>query len=91
VANEKDKFRSSHAWTIKRNEIVARDQYLCQWCKTEGQYTHEHLEVHHIVPLEEDYELRLDNDNLITLCEWHHEWAERGQIERSALITIAQR
>ena len=48
------------------------------------------VEVHHIVPVEEDYSLRLDNDNLISLCREHHEEAEKGRIDRDILKGIAQ-
>ena len=46
------------------------------------------LSVHHIVPLKVDYDRRLDNDNLITLCRYHHEAAERGYISRLELANI---
>ena len=45
--------------------------------------------VHHIVPLVEDYEKRLDDDNLITLCSRHHEMAEKGDIDRRELLVSA--
>lgn len=41
--------------------------------------------MHHIIPLEEDYNKRLDSDNLITLCRYYHELAEKGEISREAL------
>ena len=33
---------------------------------------------------------RLDDDNLITVCGYHHEMAESGQIDRQALHEIAK-
>lgn len=42
----------------------------------------EGLSVHHIIPIEEDYDLRLDDENLITVCEVHHEMCEAGKIDR---------
>jgi len=83
--NNKDKFRSTSRWNKKRIEIRERDKYLCQICvrklyDTVIQYNYNYLEVHHSIPLEKDYEKCLDNDNLITLCERHHEMAERGEI-----------
>jgi hypothetical protein len=44
--------------------------------------------VHHIIPLAEDYNKRLDNDNLITLCNYHHKLAEDNQIPREELQEI---
>ena len=43
------------------------------------------LEVHHIVPVSEDWDLRFDWSNLITLCRCHHELAESGALGRCAL------
>jgi 5-methylcytosine-specific restriction endonuclease McrA len=91
--NDKDKFRWSQTWQKKREEIKQRDGYLCQICirrlyNTVNQYTYDDLEVHHVVPLEEDFDRRLDNDNLITLCERHHEMAERGEIPRQEILSI---
>ena len=87
---EKDKFRSSYIWQRKREEIKQRDLYLCKVCMNkelngEIKYNYEELSVHHIVPLEVDYSLRLENDNLITLCEKHHKEAEKGTIKAEYL------
>jgi 5-methylcytosine-specific restriction endonuclease McrA len=80
-----NKFRWSRRWREKAQQIKERDNYLCQVCKDNDRYTHDDLEVHHIVPLEEDYNLRLDDDNLITLCVTHHKQADRGEISREYL------
>lgn len=80
-----NKFRWSRRWREKRNQIVERDKYLCQVCKENGVYNYDNLEVHHIVPLEEDYDKRLDEGNLITLCVIHHKAADRGEIDREYL------
>ena len=83
-------FRDTYQWKQKRNQIKSRDKYLCQVCltdkyKTNYRYTYDELEVHHIVPIEEDYNLRLDSNNLITLCRMHHEMAEAGEISKEEL------
>ena len=88
-----DSFRKSKQWTNKSLEIRERDKYLCQIClrklyNTIRQYNYDKLEVHHIVSLNEDYILRLDNDNLITLCCYHHKLADRGLIPRDLLSKI---
>lgn len=84
-----EKFRSSGQWQRKREYIKERDLYLCQACRSgidgEVQFNSEGLEVHHIDPLEEDFDRRLDDDNLITLCSRHHKMAEMGQISREQL------
>lgn len=53
---------------------------------TNYRYTYKELEVHHIMPIEEEYSKRLDSLNLITLCKMHHNMAETGQIKREELI-----
>ena len=79
------RFRNSKAWMRKSIEIRERDRYLCCVCMS-GKYdtiqtlNYKNLEVHHIIPIEADYDKRLDNDNLITLCQWHHKMAEAGKI-----------
>ena len=85
-----DKFRKSKRWTNKSKEIRTRDRYLCVVCmanlyNTVNQFNFDKLEVHHIIPLNEDYNKRLDNDNLITLCKYHHNLAENGEIPREEL------
>ena len=85
-----NRFRKTNQWTEKSKSIRARDKYLCKAClsgkyETPYRYTYKELEVHHIVPIEEDYSLRLDSNNLITLCRIHHEMAEAGEISREEL------
>jgi 5-methylcytosine-specific restriction endonuclease McrA len=88
-----DKFRKTKAWTNKSIEIRQRDRYLCRVCmanlyNTIRQFNYNKLEVHHITPLAEDYNKRLDNDNLITLCVYHHKMADNGQIPREELQNL---
>ena len=85
-----DQFRKTKAWTNKSIEIRQRDRYLCQVClrnlyNTLSFLTYKTVEVHHITPLCEDYDKRLDNDNLISLCSYHHKMADGGQIPREEL------
>lgn len=93
--SEADKFRWTKAWQRKREEVKRRDKFLCQICirklyNTIKKYNYNDLEVHHIVPIKEDYELRLEDSNLITVCEYHHELAEQGTIPREELLDIVQ-
>ena len=46
--------------------------------------------MHHIDPLEENFEARDDENNLITLCKLHHEEAEAGGIDTTKLKRIAR-
>lgn len=46
------------------------------------QYNTIDLSVHHITPIEESYEERLTDSNLITVCPVHHKMCETGEIPR---------
>lgn len=88
-----NKFRKSKQWTNKSIEVRTRDKFLCQVCirnkyNTINTYNYNKLEVHHIIPLHENFDKRLDNDNLITLCCYHHKLADLGQIPREELQDI---
>ena len=54
-------------------------------------FNYKDLQVHHIIPLEEDYSKRLDSTNLITLCPMHHKKAEQGIITKEELFKIIQK
>lgn len=81
-------FRNSNKWILKREQIKKRDKYLCQVCLKDGIYTYNNLQVHHIIPINNDYSKRLDSDNLITLCTLHHKDAERGYISVEELHSL---
>ena len=83
-------FRNTNAWKNKSKYIKRRDLFMCQMClqnkyNTINQINWSNLEVHHI---QDDYSLRLDDENLITLCRYHHELAENGTIPQSELKEI---
>ena len=91
-----DKFRKTKAWTNKSLEIRQKSKYLCAICMenkyhTINQFNFDKLSVHHIVSLEEDYNKRLDNDNLICLCDYHHKMAEKGDIPREELFELVNK
>ena len=88
--SDADKFRKTYKWHKKSEDIRDRDKHLCRCCianifNTTDIFNFSKLEVHHIVPLEEDYSRRLDDDNLITLCCYHHKLAEDNVIPRVIL------
>ena len=62
---------TSGAWIRKRKVILKRDNYLCVNCQRFGRTT-EAKEVHHIYPIETNPELKLTNENLISLCKSCH-------------------
>ena len=91
-----DKFRGRQVWKNKRREIKERDMNVCRLCLT-GKFrpdgkpaiVTDNLSVHHIKPLEKDYDYRLDNDWLITLCGSCHELAEAGKVSAEYLHELA--
>jgi len=91
-----NKFRNTYEWKEKRKWIKERDKYLCQICiegkhNTLYRYNYKQLEVHHIIPIEEDSDKKLDSENLITLCSMHHKMAEDNEISREELQEIIAR
>lgn len=87
---EIEKFRWSKQWQRKREYIKKRDNYMCVACllglrDTAKRLNTVGLSVHHIVPIAVDFDKRLDNDNLITLCSLHHRMADNGEIEADIL------
>ncbi len=76
-------FRNTELWHKKREQIKRRDRYMCVACYrnltgTVNRYNTHNLSVHHLIPLVRDFDKRLDDDNLVTLCRKHHEMAEDG-------------
>lgn len=97
VNNKKELFRKTRAWTERSIQIRARDHHLCQVCLRNihmmddmKQYEYNNLQVHHIYSLQEDFDRRLDGNNLITVCAYHHELCENGRIDRKTQLDIAR-
>lgn len=82
------KFRNSQSWHKKAEEIKERDKFLCQVCLKNNAYNYRDLSVHHIQPLSDNWDLRLENSNLITVCETHHKDCECGKIPRAEQQSI---
>ena len=88
------KTRRTYRWTEMSKRIRTRDKGIDQAAihGLDGKpyiQTRE-LEVHHIIPIEEEYSLRLDSKNLITLCRYHHEMAEKGEIPKQELLKLVK-
>ena len=88
--SEADKFRNTQSWKRTAKMIMERDLNCCRVCLLDGILKNRELSVHHIIPLSEDFNLRLDPDNLITLCRYHHEQAENGRVSRKKLLELAK-
>ena len=85
-----NRFRRTIDWTNKSEEIREDSKYLCSVCLDNKIFNYDLLEVHHIEPIEQNYERRLDNYNLICLCNNHHREAEKGNIDREYLFKLAK-
>ena len=69
---KRNQFYWSSEWRKLKHSVLKRDHHECQLCKREGRLTLDNLMVHHIKPLEYYPLLRLDADNLVTLCKNCH-------------------
>lgn len=65
-------FYNSKSWHDLRNFKWQESNGLCELCLKDG-IINEAREIHHIVPIEKDWNKRLDYDNLIALCPSHHQ------------------
>lgn len=75
------KFYHSVEW-IKLSEYVKMSfNGLCIMCLLEDDVINSYDVVHHIVEIKEDWDKRLDSDNLITLCHLHHNKLHRNYTE----------
>ena len=86
-------FRNTKQWQRKRAYIRDRDRHMCRLCAIGyGDQPVKYISdvsVHHIEPLAEAWEKRLDDDNLICLCSYHHELAEREVFDKELLKKLA--
>ena len=79
--NMSEKFYKSKKWKTKRQSILRRDEYICRECKRYGKTTPA-TTVHHILPLEQRPDLKLNSQNLISLCnECHNQMHDRNTNE----------
>lgn len=90
-----DNIRKTYKWHKKSLEIRDRDKHLCKCCiadiyETVQIYNYNKLEVHHIIPLEVDSSKAFDDDNLITLCCYHHKMADKGIIPTHILKKLIE-
>lgn len=68
--SEDDKFLRSTTWYNKRRKIIQRDNGYCQRCFYKfGILETERLQVHHIKSRLHYPELKLEDSNLITVCQ----------------------
>lgn len=72
------KFYHSSAWKQLRAAKLSQAGYACEECKKKGIITLA-VDVHHIVPISEDWDKRFDMNNLRCLCvNCHNKAHNRG-------------
>ncbi len=84
------KFRSTAEWQKKVAEVRRRDAGLCKLCLYEGRINGRDLSIHHIEPIRQNPDRKLDNDNLITLCREHHQLVESDPGYIALLFVLAR-
>jgi len=66
-------FYNSKAWRNLSKRYALSKNYICEECRKKG-ILKKGTQVHHIVPIDQDWDKRLDWDNLQLLCtECHNE------------------
>lgn len=70
--NSREADRSSDTYRLWRNEVFARDRYICRCCGSRGDWKYG-VQAHHISNWSEDIAKRYDIDNGITLCKKCHD------------------
>lgn len=69
---KEQKFYQSRAWKVTRQAVAQRDNFLCLVCLENKEIRNFHT-VHHIEELKENWDKRLDEGNLISVCKKCHE------------------
>jgi 5-methylcytosine-specific restriction protein A len=78
LSKERTKFNNSKKWRDVRVMCFERDNYTCSVCGVRGGVV---LNAHHIVRYVDSIELRLNLDNLVTVCESCHRDIHRKEIK----------
>ncbi len=74
-----DPLYRTKTWQRIREQVLARDNYLCQRCLGNTMLTKADT-VHHVRELEQHPELALEPDNLMSLCcDCHNAIHKRGK------------
>lgn len=73
ITPERQKQYSRSAWKKIKREVLERDKHTCQrcGCRPEGKRA---IHAHHIKSWDEYPALRLDANNIVTLCRACHRW-----------------
>ena len=78
----------SNRWKKLSALIKSLDNHECLVCKDCGLISPKVLEVHHVEKVMNNFEKAFDEQNLITLCIFHHKQAEQGTITIDELLEL---
>lgn len=70
--NKEQIFYASLSWRQLRKYVLSKCKGICLYCLMEHNRFSTAKDVHHIISLKEDWNKRLDTDNLICLCRECH-------------------
>lgn len=85
VTPERQRLYRSAEWKALVRGVLARDGYHCVRCGAPKREKGS-LHTHHLRPWSEATEVRMDPDNLVTLCRSCHAWVHsRANVERELL------
>lgn len=79
---EETKYRNvynSARWRNLRKQIMLRDDYVCQNCLSNDQYTPAEV-VHHIIEVKDNIDKAYDADNLVSWCNACHNKHHKAEI-----------
>lgn len=65
-------FYHSKEWLVVREQALIRDNYLCRMCLEDSKVFTPATLVHHVIEVKEDWNKRLDLDNLMSICHSCH-------------------
>lgn len=71
-----DRFYSTNEWRKCREEVMKEANYLCEMCLELGKITYKDLHVHHVIKVKDNWNKRIDKDNLIVVCPDCHRQIE---------------
>ncbi|MBI6065010.1 HNH endonuclease [Clostridium perfringens] len=85
VNKMENKFYSSSAWQKTRASVMRECGWKCYVCSnvypdTNLRHYTEAREVHHVIPIRDCWDKRLDVDNLVCLCTEHHHLIHQNNI-----------
>lgn len=65
-------FYRTKQWSRLRQQVLERNNYLCQYCKVIGKLTPNSRTVDHVIPIEVDASSKADINNLAVICRQCH-------------------